>query len=192
MGTLFPDIRYIAKIKREVTHDDHMSLEEILEEKSPFIAGIKFHSYVDLYREEYVNQQKLYWRYAHLAVAHHNSFFKFVEDEIVFDSVNKPECFECLKKAYPEEHRYQVEEKTIRRWHQLLQLSFSIRPTKLIYFLHLFNLGFFHLTSEQINEWNSTLQNFSETEEMQTYVKAMLQYIDNSMKAVPSQARGLL
>ncbi len=40
IGTLFPDIRYPAQIARELTHKSHVTWQEIINEKDPFMQGI--------------------------------------------------------------------------------------------------------------------------------------------------------
>ncbi len=46
IGTSFPDIRYYDNLDREKTHQDGLSIEEIVKESS-FLAGMHFHSFVD-------------------------------------------------------------------------------------------------------------------------------------------------
>ena len=57
LGTLFPDVRYLGTIPREETHFPEMTLEEVLEETNPFLAGMKFHSYVRKERVETVSKR---------------------------------------------------------------------------------------------------------------------------------------
>ena len=47
LGTLFPDIRYIAHIPRAQTHEHGLSIEEIRQTPDPFIKGMRVHAYVD-------------------------------------------------------------------------------------------------------------------------------------------------
>src|SRR5690606_28508994 len=53
LGTLFPDIRYLADISREKTHFDVKTLKQVKKGQNAFEQGMRFHSYVDRKRSQY-------------------------------------------------------------------------------------------------------------------------------------------
>lgn len=59
-GNIFPDIRYLKVISREVTHPKISSVRDILAQNDPFKAGMLLHGLVDLVREEYVVAHSAY------------------------------------------------------------------------------------------------------------------------------------
>src|ERR1700730_4679760 len=87
VGTLFPDIRYIAKVERSKTHDKNVTLAELRAEKNAFIAGKKLHSFVDEKRAEFIDQKGIYdiltTRFK-VPKEHIHTFLKFLEDELLY------------------------------------------------------------------------------------------------------------
>lgn len=53
IGTLFPDIRYLKVIDRDQTHFSNLSISDLKTEDS-FLAGMKFHSMIDVVREKFI------------------------------------------------------------------------------------------------------------------------------------------
>ncbi len=63
LGTSFPDIRYLKVVQRADTHFTHVTLQDVLQEKSSFKAGMIFHSFVDEQREAYVVKNHFYKKF---------------------------------------------------------------------------------------------------------------------------------
>lgn len=59
VGTSFPDIRYMGIIKREKTHFIDLDIKT-LQQLPSFEAGMKFHSLVDIVRENYMRSRGVY------------------------------------------------------------------------------------------------------------------------------------
>ena len=56
-----PDIRYIdKKIERTRFHINNVSINDILEEKSDFWKGVKFHSFIDVNRDLFYEEHNVY------------------------------------------------------------------------------------------------------------------------------------
>src|SRR3990167_2043327 len=60
LGTLFPDIRYQAGLKREQTHPQVLSPEKIQVLKNDFDFGIAVHVLVDHEREKYLRKSGIF------------------------------------------------------------------------------------------------------------------------------------
>src|SRR5689334_19456227 len=54
LGSVFPDIRYLAQIDRSQTHKKNVHLRQVKATKSTFEQGILFHCYVDDYRKQWL------------------------------------------------------------------------------------------------------------------------------------------
>ena len=61
LGTLFPDIRYLNEISREKTHFKNIEILDVLNSKTPFEAGKKFHSFVDEKRDEFIIKNNIFF-----------------------------------------------------------------------------------------------------------------------------------
>lgn len=172
IGTLFPDIRYFGKCERNETHYDAVSLKDVLEETNPFIAGMKFHSYVDIEREALVVKENIY---AHLKNdPHFHTHLKAIEDEILSEQ-NEYSDISCLMgDILPEELDSGISEATIRKWHQALAFLFMASPSKALQVAALSGKGFIDLTPEEIQEWSKTLKKEAQEEAMQLWVKKLL------------------
>lgn len=87
LGSLFPDIRRLANVPRSQTHYqlEDCALPVILQEATAFVAGTKFHSLVDLKRQQFYVSQNIYDRYT--TIPNFNSLLKIYEDLVLYSKV---------------------------------------------------------------------------------------------------------
>lgn len=182
IGTLFADIRYLGETTRKQTHYDTMSLEEVLNEKSPFMAGLKFHSWVDIVRENFVVQSKIYSQIADISIHHQFTFLKLAEDEAMYATMDWQECCDWLKEVRPEELNWQMDEKTIRKWHNLLTLFFTNTPSTVIFMVSATKNGFFDISSTELTYWNRILNVVGHSPRIKNYVIAMNNHFEVAMR----------
>ncbi|CCB85399.1 MULTISPECIES: hypothetical protein [Parachlamydia] len=180
LGNLFPDIRYLGGIKRDQTHFTGMTLVNVLEEPSPFVAGMKFHSFVDAERNRFIQEEGIYTRLIELNAPKDPSFLKFVEDELVFPLWNWEECLLCLQETVKDEEKWGVSQESVLRWHQILQTFFSLPPS---FFLenHHANDNF-GIPLTHAKAWSSLIKPTSEDVVIQEYVCKMLKYFGNAIQ----------
>jgi hypothetical protein len=119
VGTSFPDIRYLKVVERTETHFTSVRLDDILQEKDSFKAGMLFHSYVDEQRESYILKHKIYEQLPQFRFT--SQSLKFAEDEIL-----KPHFDVALYSAYfddvlESELAYNISVEHVRSWHAFLQ-----------------------------------------------------------------------
>lgn len=138
IGTLFPDIRYLANIKREITHAKSMSLRQIQEEKSSFQAGLMLHSFVDLEREAFANRSGIYNsipKFSHLEkktqLTVRATLLKLIEDEVLYNSLNHDKIISYLSKTSIEQLKY-VPLKMAKKWHENQIHYLQVLPSELI------------------------------------------------------------
>lgn len=129
IGTLYPDIRYISKVHRKETHIDANTLDDILEEPDPFIAGAKFHTYVDKERNIYVLASNVYPRLMPNAPINFRALLiKLIEDEYLLSKLDWKNYLSLLSKVHQGELSQGVPEATVKRWHTFLTLYFRSSP----------------------------------------------------------------
>ena len=128
IGTCFADIKYLHVISREETHFKGVSLENIKKEKSSFIAGLKFHSFLDEQREKFMIKNNAYSlcqcseeASRSLKVAEDIFFYSYIE--------NWQEYIDFLNDVLEKETNYNIEKSKITKWHKILQKYFSQIPT---------------------------------------------------------------
>jgi hypothetical protein len=118
VGVLFPDIRHVTGLARELTHDPAPSLAKVLNAPDAFMAGLEHHALVDVTRQRFVLERHGYDlvpNSPYLTVA-----FKFVEDETMYErETNWSDVAELLKGALPQEHVHGLKEADILKWHDL-------------------------------------------------------------------------
>lgn len=141
LGTEFPDIRHIAKIPRSKTHYNSVSLNDVIACKDPFVAGEKFHTYVDIVRENFVINEfakdaylkkfknDLMKKYS-LNEQEAACFLKEIEDDIVFDKVNRKEAIGDVSKIDKGELKFGISDFMLEKWHGYLRESFKTRPSQ--------------------------------------------------------------
>lgn len=182
LGTLFPDIQYLGEVQRSHTHME-TSLDEILNEPSPFMAGVKFHSYVDIVREDFVVHWGAYDQLAALVEPQSTkclcTMLKFIEDEYTFYMADWDPWRDQILNIHPEEYNWGISPKTIRKWHNILFVTFSHPPSSLLFLVGLTGSGFFGLTSAELAYWGKMLRFTAYDESMRIYVSAMLEHFEN-------------
>ncbi|MDR3647139.1 MAG: hypothetical protein P4L22_06370 [Candidatus Babeliales bacterium] len=139
IGTSFPDIRYLKVVERTETHFVNVKLEDIIQEKNSFKAGMIFHSFVDEQREAYVVANNLYDKIPKFRFT--SQALKFAEDEILkphFDIAKYVSYFDNILDI---EMNYNISEKHIRDWHNFLQGYFNARYTGKDLILKYFDLN---------------------------------------------------
>ncbi len=182
-GTLFPDIRYLGKISRNSTHYNPISLEEIKNEPSPFLAGVKYHSWVDIERNKYVESttiKKQIPTTVDATLTH--SYLKLIEEELVYKKEGWNDCCEYLYDISPEELDYQMEKETIIRWHGMLTLFFKSSPTTALSLLSLFGSGSTNFISrEEAAKWATLLPTSTSDPVFIEYVESMLKNLEDKL-----------
>lgn len=134
-GTQFPDIRYLGDVKRLETHYKTVTLKEILEEENPFYAGLKFHSFVDNVRNEFVLSSNIYKQFPDVSPRIRTHMLKFYEDELIYPYVDTDQCIQAMKVFYPEEREWKMQNATLRKWHYLIRAYCSFAPSTSIWLL---------------------------------------------------------
>ena len=130
--------------------------KKILNEKSPFIAGMKYHSWVDVIRDDYVLSDKIYDRLPkELSKYQQPSFLKVVEDEILLEKLNVAACCELLETIDDEELEQGVSKQDIQRWHTFLQFFFRTSPKTTVTLLSLIDNRKSHPMKEDLDLWMS-------------------------------------
>lgn len=120
-GASFPDIRYISKVRRDITHHlSEDSLGFVLKAPTSFEQGRRFHAWVDLRREEHMRKHDAY-RFVQNGPLK-TQMLKLTEDHILFDRL-KGEMSPMLVfgKIYDEERSYALKDEEILGWHSLLK-----------------------------------------------------------------------
>jgi hypothetical protein len=120
IGTCFPDIRYPAKIERQLTHWNNFALSE-LREKSPFQTGMACHSIVDTAWNQYIriHQEDLFSIVPHDRPMFHT--MKILQDAFLYQTNSDWQSIAAFFfTMLPEQEKYGVNKPMISRWHTML------------------------------------------------------------------------
>jgi len=188
LGTLFPDIRYLGTVDRKSTHYETMTLTGVLEEKSPFMAGVKFHSYVDIERAVFVKEsgamglvpEEVEGRFRH-------SFLKLVEDQIVFEKEDWDLCCLYLEENPPEEMELGVDYGTARRWHALLTLFFKSSPATAVRLIGMVDSRLAKVSGTDPAELSGRLLSASSEPSFVDYTASLIGHFDDLFQSTRSQ-----
>ena len=127
VGTSFPDIRYLGIISRNKTHYQKMNLSDVVNEES-FMSGVKFHSLVDIVREDFYQRNNLYSLIPDSV--YKTQTVKVYEDILLHGKVSDWETISnYFDQVYSEEVGYGLKLSEIQSWHQLLIPYFQNEPT---------------------------------------------------------------
>jgi len=126
VGTIFPDIRYVANIDRGLLHDCNTS-EALIPRINAFESGKYVHSLVDEKRDLFINSRNVY-----NFLPHQKSFsaaLKLYEDALTYELFSGwQEVIDALDSTYEEAFVYGVNEKTVKKWHNFFKKYFKKKP----------------------------------------------------------------
>jgi len=171
LGTIFPDIRYLAGIDRYQTHFKDLKLTDLAQDNS-FMAGAKFHSIVDEARMAYLETRGVYpWlpksQYIHSAL-------KFFEDEVLHDRLTGKDRLPGWFRALPyEQINFPVDRQCVDRWYPLLLEYLEAPPSKERIEKLVLGMGFKH---EEVAELNAVI---GEIRGIPEYAQIVLDFYDN-------------
>ena len=173
LGTLFPDIRYLAKIAREKTHEKNVTLEDVQQAASPFSAGMKFHSFVDLERIRLVREWKSLDVLLGEVKEHRIAFLKLLEDEILFDQTHFGDIAALFAQVLPEELASGIPPATVERWHHLLMGACMHKPSVLVARAASGGASAFGIPSAILQVWGRQLPLEASKQIMKDYVRKL-------------------
>lgn len=121
-----PDIRYIdEKIERTKFHISNVSINDILEEKSDFWKGVKFHSFVDENRDLFYEKHNIYIPKISDWVLIYT--LKILEDDIIYWELPFRQDFIKFFQWY-EFPTEDISKESIKKWKEILCNYFSSQP----------------------------------------------------------------
>jgi|GEM_PF-7010414 hypothetical protein len=140
LGSVYPDIRYVAAISREKTHKKNVTKDDIKSAKTRFLSGCKLHSFIDEQREQFVTDSKIYsWLeeeckdnpLLHFAfISNKYALLCILEDEIIRKKYSFEELVEHFNKIHTEEINDGITGKNVEAWHNFLKAYFKGTVTK--------------------------------------------------------------
>lgn len=169
VGTLYPDIRYLGVLERDNTHFSTMTLDDVMQDESPFNAGLKFHSWVDIERERFVENSGIYSVVKEYTSTHPETFLKFIEDELLFNEVERP----SFPTPMEEELKFGVSEKDVAKWHYILSIFTSFKPSTVLWTFEMSGKGFGSISVDEIKRWNQVFSKAVEDDRLKTFVEKL-------------------
>lgn len=119
VGTIFPDIRYIAKVDRDLLHTYGTS-EENIPTTNAFESGKYVHCLIDEKREAYIKSRGIYELIPLNNVS--VSALKLVEDTVTYSLYSDwQSVIVSLDDIYEEELVHGITKEIVHRWHKFFQ-----------------------------------------------------------------------
>lgn len=128
VGNIFPDIRYLKTIGREVTHPQNITVNRIKDSSNSFNMGWYTHVYVDLEREKVLSQLGMYKVVNDDPVTIYA--LKFIEDKITYRLFEGWDKIVTKLDVILKEETKHVSEEVVKRWHSLLINYLKNPPTE--------------------------------------------------------------
>lgn len=174
IGTSFADIRHLKVIKREETHYNNLTVYDLQEENS-FQTGLKFHSILDLAREKFMVEHKIYElcpKSDYIVTA-----IKLLEDKIFYDYIsNWDEYIQYFDTILADEMAYNIEKSALLQWHNILQSYFQVKPNPQSIQEYLLNIG---NTIEKVDEVNANIAILEQNEKVLAIINQLYQEFEN-------------
>ena len=120
VGTSFPDVRNVADVLREHTHDTSVSFSDVVSAKTVFAKGHRLHEFVDIFHREYFFEGDEFDRY--YADREIEFAWKLIEDELLWPMAEDLDAVaEYFTDLLPEERHYAINDEAIQTWHTILR-----------------------------------------------------------------------
>lgn len=174
IGTLFPDIRYLAHIPRTRTHRKQVTLQEIRATKDPFEAGLLFHSYVDEQRERIAQREKVYDVLAFVPKGSKGHFLKAVEDELCYDRLDVPSVLRAMNSYARNERNYKISSLYIHLWHFIIRNYLKQSPGKLFKECARKKRSYATMKPAVVGRLSVLIENYAQDERIKKYVQTFL------------------
>ncbi len=180
LGTVFPDIRYLGVIQRDKTHFKNVTYQKIKNESSPFQRGMLFHSFVDEFREKFIQRTNIEEKIVEVPLRLRGTFLKLVEDQILQDRKNWSYFRNALITIPEEEKKWGISDSTLGEWHMGLTFYFSTFPSLIFMQLGLLDKNILILDAETVKEWSMLIPKYAASKEMQHHVENLIKAFDIS------------
>jgi len=172
IGTLFPDIRYVAKVDRDKLHQFNTS-EGLIPRDNSFEAGKYVHWLIDEKREKFIVEKGTYDLLP--KENYMNASLKLVEDELVYDRIGDWAEIVRILNNYPEEELSNgIDKETIELWHRLLKKYFLKEPGLSTWRDMILGMGFDNEVAEEVLNQTKTIK---ENPEVIKIIKATFEVI---------------
>lgn len=181
LGNLFPDIRYVANISREMTHFENVGPLDVKEHFSPFLKGMILHSVIDEIREKIVVDSRIYEILNEIESPHLTTLLKLVEDEILWDHFDGKRYLPFLKNIIEAEVATGIPCDTIRKWHFFLGYYLGNKPSQMLYSLALMDRPFLNVPVDVVQRWAFLVPQLAENKVFLEYVETLIASIRNSL-----------
>lgn len=180
LGTLFPDIRYIAKIPRTATHKKGMTLELVQRERHLFEKGIKLHSWMDDARKNIVKKSNINAKLKRVpgTLRQKKLFLRILEDEVLYSQKDWSHMAALTKNSIQEEENTGISLSYINNWHRVLKYSFTAPPSENLQFLLNMRVSFLRIPDEILQAWAEILPHLAKDPEIRKYVANLMHEFD--------------
>lgn len=128
IGTLFPDIRYRAKLTKDKTHVSINRIDDLRTMQTSFGVGLHIHCLIDAERERVVKKLGFYNIFPLDVFTSYA--MKFVEDEFTYRRFADWERVKGYLNYIVDEEKMFTPEEVVRDWHRGLQGYFSEPPSR--------------------------------------------------------------
>ena len=174
IGTSFADIRHLKVIKREETHYNNLKVSDLQLDNS-FQAGLKFHSILDLAREKFMVEHKIYElcpKSDYIVTS-----IKLLEDKLFYNYIsNWDEYIKYFDTILSDEIAYNIDKSKLLKWHNILQAYFQIQPNSQSIVKHILRLGY---SQEMANEVNANIAIIEKNEQVLAIINKLYQEFEN-------------
>ena len=128
IGTSFADIRYIANIDRNLTHFYDINSPSDITNTSPFMIGLKVHSFIDEKRVKFMRDHGLFELTPEGYLT--SQITKVYEDMILYDEIEDWDNYvHFFKELLPDEKEFPIPEIALLKWHKIIEFCISNKPT---------------------------------------------------------------
>lgn len=179
LGTLFPDIRHLGKVSREITHEEGVTLEKIKETDDPFLKGLRLHNFVDIVRDEFLGSKDVQEKVDQFP-GDSCLYLKILEDAILYARAVDGLGYiaDYLESIDPKELSYNIPKEIVEEWHRFHQIYFLKGPYVLFAKIEKYHIPFGPIPLPSVLGSNAVMEAYREDPFFIDYVDAVLTEFD--------------
>jgi hypothetical protein len=174
LGTLFPDIRHLGVVDREVTHLSGVDVALMKQTNDPFLLGLQLHAFVDEFEQRYVRSRQAKLLVADMPHEDRYALLKILEDEVLYTEKERGYLIHYLDTVIPQEKELSIHSTFVYMWHSLLKRYLREAPHVFIHHLARTHQNFHYASRATVKQWDAHLPELAERPEIQQLVAGLI------------------
>lgn len=181
LGALIWNISFLDSNETS-EYEKGITLTEVYEEKNPFEAGLKFHSYLAEKKCNLIEKWGVFRLVTGIPSDQINLFFKLLEDETLYNRKISSKASSCLSSIVIGELLTGIEVEKLAIWHGILYKYLAAKPSETLITLKKDKRVKMPVSEDTLEIWKAALMYFSKNEKIKSYMSDLIGEFETSFE----------